>query len=85
MVVGKFGVRFLNHLYDFVLFGGIGVCYRVYRSQGICVDYRWLDVQNTRTVLTSRAGMTPKMSILSQFLSISKYNSGKINNKFVAA
>ena len=39
MVVGKFGVCFLNHLYDFVLFGGIGVCYR---SQGICVDYRRL-------------------------------------------
>ena len=26
MVVGKFRVCFLNHLYDLVLFGGIGVC-----------------------------------------------------------
>ena len=33
MLVGKFGVCFLNHLYDFVLSGGIGVCYRVYSSQ----------------------------------------------------
>ena len=40
MVVGKFGVCFLNYLYDFALFGHIGVCYRVYQSQRICVDYR---------------------------------------------
>ena len=42
-LVSSVYVCFLNHLHDFVLFNGFdgtGVCYRVYRSQGICVDYR---------------------------------------------
>ena len=39
MVVGHFSVCFLNHLYDYIYFVLFGICYRVYRSQGICVDW----------------------------------------------